>query len=97
MSRYAQLLLPATLLLAACACPSERDPHALAVVALADEGFEVVSEDYIGPCICDAAEQDDARIAELRRRRLSLIQSIRNALAAYRKQKAEDSAEGSGR
>lgn len=97
MSRYAQLLLPVPLLLAACACPSERDPHALAVVALADEGFEVVSEDYIGPCICDAAEQDDARIAELRRRRLSLIQSIRGALAAYRKQKAEDSAEGSGR
>lgn len=97
MSRYAQLLLPVPLLLAACACPSERDPHALAVVALADEGFEVVSEDYIGPCICDAAEQDDARIAEIRRRRLSLIQSIRGALAAYRKQKAEDSAEGSGR
>lgn len=91
------LLLPAPLLLAACACPSERDPHALAVVSLADEALEVVSEDYIGPCICDAAEQDDARIAELRRRRLSLIQSIRNALAAYRKQKAEDSAEGSGR
>lgn len=96
MSRYAQLLLPVPLLLAACACPSERDPHALAVVALADEGFEVVSEDYVGPCICDAAEQDDARIAELRRRRLGMILSIRSAIAAYRKQKVEASAEGAG-
>lgn len=97
MSRFVLLLLPAPLLLAACACPSERDPHALAVVALADEGFEVVSEDYVGPCICDDAGDDTQRIAEIRRRRLSMIQSIRGALAAYRKQKAEASAEGSGR
>lgn len=97
MSRLLPLLLPVPLLLAACACPSERDPHALAVVALADEGFEVVSEDYVGPCICDTAGDDTQRIAELRRRRLSMIQSIRNALAAYRKQKSDGSAEGSGK